>query len=72
MSTELSRRHLLGLGCGLAAGGWLGRASWAEDRLAAGEAPDVRRAPLTTFLPVPSSPLVAIRFAFLSRSTRTR
>jgi zinc protease len=59
--TDLSRRHVLGLGCGLVSSGGLTRALGAS-----GPAPaDLRVSSVqVTFLPVPSSPLIALRFVF--------
>ncbi len=63
MSSELSRRHVLGLGCGLAAAGWLNRTAMAAPP-ATGLPAEAHEALQATFLPVPSSPLVALRFLF--------
>jgi zinc protease len=63
MMVSLSRRHALGLGCGLVAGGWLKRAAGAPGP----SATDVR-ALQATFLRVPSSPLIALRFVFRTGS----
>ena len=70
MSKErnLSRRHVLGVGCGLTAAAALRRAALAQEPPARKvNPPDIGtiveepREPLTTFLPMASTPLVALR-----------
>jgi zinc protease len=60
MNNPISRRHVLGMGCGLVASGGLTRAPGAPD-----PAKEVRVLNMqTTVLLVPSSPLIAFRFVF--------
>jgi zinc protease len=66
-----SRRHVLELGCGLTVAAALRRAALAQEPPARKVSPpdigtivEEPREPLTTFLPVASTPLVALRFVF--------
>ena len=63
----MSRRHVLGLGCGLAASSLLPGSTRAEGppkRVDIGTIVEEPKLPLTTFLPIASTPLVALRFVF--------
>jgi zinc protease len=70
---NLSRRQVLGLGCGLAAAGLLPAAGPEQDpRLPVnpviGPIVEEPQLPVTTYLPVESTPLVALRFVFQAGS----
>jgi zinc protease len=73
----MSRRHVLGLGCGLASAAVLPGSARSQEREPAKIPGQLKRSrealgpiveepkyPLTTFLPVASTPLVALRFVF--------
>jgi zinc protease len=61
---DLSRRRILGLGCGLLGGNLMARGVSAADRPAGPASPISVRSENATILKVASSPLVAVRFVF--------